>query len=525
MMKTGAPSVGPIDSMQTLGNIVRVHSQARGARIALRFAEEAITYAELESRACRIANALIHGGIGAGDRIAYLGRNSIEYFEMLLGVAKARAVTVPLNWRLAVPELVRLIEDAEPRLVLATAEFAATAAQAAGNVSRLIIGGARDSFKSWRNSHPDTDPLRSPSWDEGVLQLYTSGTTGSPKGAVLTHRSLLGLRGSVPIEMQPEWFRWSHQDVSLIAMPVSHISGSGWGIWTLQHGATGVVSPQFDPHAVFDLVVTHRINKLMLVPTAIRIALDHPAARRTRFPYLRHICYGGSPMSPRLLRDAMETFGCGFVQMYGMTETAGTIVALPPEDHDPSGGGRIGSVGVPLPGVELKIVDPAGRTLSGGEPGEVLTRSAANMAGYHNRPQLTAETIDAEGWLHTGDTGYLDEQGYLYLKDRIKDLIISGGENVYPGEVEAVLLNHPGIAEAGVVGVPDPKWGEAVVAFVVPKDGHAPAGSEVIAWARSHIAGYKVPKRIEFTRQLPRNATGKVLRRQLRELYRKTVEE
>ena len=511
--------------MQTLGNMVRQHAQARGTKIALRSGADALSYAELEKRACRVANALIGARIGAGDRIAYLGRNSIAYFELLVGAAKAHALTVPLNWRLAVPELRQLIEDAAPRLLLVTEEFSEAAAQIAGNVPLIVAGSAPQGFSAWRDAHSDADPHIEPAPDEAALQLYTSGTTGSAKGAVLTHRSLFGLREAVPPELQPEWFRWSHRDISLIAMPVSHISGSGWGIWTLQHGATGIVAPQFDPHAVFDLMMTHHINKLMLVPTAIRIALSHPAARRTRFPFLRHICYGGSSMSPELLRDAMETFGCGFVQMYGMTETAGTIVALPPEDHDPANGRRMESVGVPLPGVELKIVDPQGRTLPAGDTGEVLTRSAANMARYHNRPHATAETIDAEGWLHTGDAGYLDEQGYLYLKDRLKDLIISGGENVYPGEVEAALHSHPEVAEVGVVGVPDPKWGEAVVAFVVPKEGRAPGTAALIAWARSRIAGYKVPKRIEFTHELPRNATGKVLRRRLRELYRQTTEE
>jgi acyl-CoA synthetase (AMP-forming)/AMP-acid ligase II len=506
--------------MQTLANIARPHAQARGSKIALRFGEEALTYAELESRACRTANALIAAGIGVGDRVAYLGRNSIAYFELLLGAAKARAVTVPLNWRLAIPELRRLLEDAAPRLLFATHEFAEAAAQTAGGTRRIVVGGAPDAFGAWRDAHTDIDPGLSPEPTDGTLQLYTSGTTGSAKGAVLTHRSLFGLRETVPLELQPEWYRWSHEDVSLIAMPASHISGSGWGIWTLQHGATGIVTPAFDPHAVFDLMVAHRINRLMLVPTAIRIALSHPAARRTRFAHLRHISYGGSPMPPELLREAMEVFGCGFVHMYGMTETAGTIVALPPEDHDPAGGDRMRSVGVPLPGVELKIVDSEGRTLPTGEVGEVLTRSVANMAGYHHRPEQTAETIDADGWLHTGDAGYVDREGYLYLRDRIKDLIISGAENIYPGEIEDALRSHPEIAEVAVIGAPDEKWGEAVVAFVVPKPDHAPAAADIIAWARSRIAGYKVPKRIEFIRELPRNATGKVLRRQLRELYR-----
>jgi acyl-CoA synthetase (AMP-forming)/AMP-acid ligase II len=227
-------------------------------------------------------------------------------------------------------------------------------------------------------------------------------------------------------------------------------------------------------------------------------------------------------MPVALLSECMEVFGCGFVQMYGMTETSGTIVALEPQDHDPARPELLRSVGKALPGVELRIVDDAGKPLPPGETGEISTRSLCNMAHYFNRPEATAETIDADGWLRTGDAGYLDAAGYLFLRDRVKDMIISGGENVYPAEVENAIFGHPDVAEVAVIGVPDAKWGESVKAVVVPKPGAPEDAASIIAWARERIAAYKAPKSVDFVTALPRNATGKVLRRELRDRYRQS---
>jgi acyl-CoA synthetase (AMP-forming)/AMP-acid ligase II len=350
--------------------------------------------------------------------------------------------------------------------------------------------------------------------------MYTSGTTGRAKGAILAHRNLFALRAQQ--SAVPAWFAWSSQDVSLIAMPVAHVSGTVWAIWTLQNGATGIVAREFDPHTVLDQVLQHRINKIMMVPTAMQIAVRHPRARAADFSFLQYIYYGGAPLPQALLAECIEVFGCGFVQMYGMTETAGTIVALAPEDHDPTRGARMRSVGRPLEGVELKIVDDAGAMLPAGSTGEIVARSSANMQGYFEMPEATAETIDSEGWLRTGDAGYLDEEGYLYLQDRVKDMIISGGENIYPAEVENAIFGHPAVAEVAVIGVPDEKWGESVKAVIVPVSGADRNDADVIAWAAARIARYKLPKSIEWVSSLPRNHTGKVLRRLLRESYGKS---
>jgi acyl-CoA synthetase (AMP-forming)/AMP-acid ligase II len=503
----------------TLDELFQRQVAARGGKVALRFENETVTYNELDRRASQIAHGLRERGIEAGDRVAYLGKNSLAYLEYLLGAMKAHAVAVPVNWRLAEPEIRFVLDNSRARLVLAESQFDALAASVAPNMPRLVTGGALDTFAAWRDRQRTDATAAVARWEEPVLQLYTSGTTGRPKGAVLTHQSLLGLRSDP--ELLPEWYRWSCDDVSLIAMPVAHISGTGWALWTLQAGATGIISREFDPNAVFDQMVRNRINKVMLVPTALQIAVRHPQAPNTDFSFLRYVYYGGAPLPEALLAECQAVFRCGFVQMYGMTETSGTIVALAPEDHDPANGARLRSVGKALPGVELKIIDTAGSELPAGSSGEIATRSASNMIGYFEMAPATAETIDAAGWLRTGDVGYLDQDGYLYLQDRAKDLIISGGENIYPAEVENAIYGHPAVSEVTVVGVPDEKWGEVVKAVVVLAAGAIPDEAGIIAWAAERIARYKLPKSVDFVSALPRNHTGKVLRRELRDHYRR----
>ena len=335
---------------------------------------------------------------------------------------------------------------------------------------------------------------------------------------MLSNRALLELR---PLHAASDfgWNRWTPDDVSLVAMPVFHIGGTGWGITGLYNGAKGVIAREFDPNGVLDFIARDRISKLFMVPAAMQIVLRHPQARNVDYSCLKYVLYGASPIPLDLLKEAMEVFGCGFVQMYGMTETSGTIVALPPEDHLVGGGPRMRSAGKPLPGVELAILDEGGGRLPPHQVGEIATRSAANMSGYWNLPEATAKTLDAEGWLRTGDAGYLDEDGYVYIHDRVKDMIITGGENVYPAEVENAVFGHPAVADVAVIGVPDRKWGEAVKAVVVRKPGCDPTPAEIIAWARERVAGYKTPKSVEFIEALPRNASGKILRRDLREPY------
>ena len=505
-------------SVITIADHVRAHAAATPDAVALIFERRETSYAALDRQASQVANALIAAGHAPGDRVAYLGKNRDDYFGFWLGAAKAGLVTVPVNWRLAPPEVAYIVADARPCLILVEPEFLDRVAGQEATILLTDPCGDHLIFADWRDAQSDTDPRRDGGYDDAVLMLYTSGTTGKPKGAMLSNRSLLGLRASEPD--LPDWYRWTAADVSLIAMPIFHISGSGWGLWTLQHGAKGVVVPEFDPARVLDLLVTFRISKIMLVPTALRILCDHPAAADTDFSFLRTICYGGSAIPLDLLRQAIAVIGCGFAQMYGMTETAGTIIGLSPQDHDPAGSERMRGIGLPLPGVKVRIADEGGDTLPPGAIGEIVVASQANMIGYFDRPDATAEAIDAEGWLRTGDAGWMDADGYLYLADRIKDMIITGGENVYPAEVENALYSHPAVADVAVIGVPDAKWGEAVKAIVVPVAGETPDPATLIAWARERIAAYKAPKTVEFRTDLPRNPSGKILRRLLRDEYR-----
>jgi acyl-CoA synthetase (AMP-forming)/AMP-acid ligase II len=334
---------------------------------------------------------------------------------------------------------------------------------------------------------------------------------------MLSHANFLSLVRAGGAE-RPDWNTWSNDDVSLVAMPVFHIGGSGWGVLGLYHGAKGVIAREFDPTKVLDFFENSGITKLFMVPAAMQFVVRQPRARAVDFSKLKYMLYGASPIPAALLKECIEVFKCGFVQMYGMTETTGTIVALPPEDHV-EGLDRMRSAGKALPGVELAILDADGNKLPPGEVGEIATRSGSNMAGYWNLPEATAKTLDKDNWLRTGDAGYMDSDGYLYIHDRIKDMIISGGENIYPAEVESAICDHPDVAEVAVVGVPDEQWGEAVKAIVVMKSGKKATPADIIGFTRARIAGFKTPKSVDFIEALPRNASGKILRRHLRDPY------
>ena len=473
-----------------------------------------------------LSRALLAAGLSTGDRIAYVGKNSDHYFELLLGAAKAGVVTTPIGWRLAAPEIAYIVADSEAKLVFVGRELIGHVdAVAAELTHRPVViamepedAGDYQTFEVWRDAASDVDPHKPIQTSDIAIQLYTSGTTGRPKGAMLTHHNLLGMRREAA-KNPLEWNQWGPSDVSLVAMPVAHIGGTGWGLVGLINGAKGVVAREFDPTKVLDFIEKDKISKMFMVPAALQIVVRLPRAREVDYSRLTHILYGAAPIPLDLLRECMEVFGCGFVQQYGMTETTGTVVYLPPEDHDPAGNKRMRAAGLPMPGVELKIIDEAGRSLPPNTVGEVAVRSSANMAGYWKLDEATAKTMDADGWLRTGDAGYLDEDGYLFIHDRVKDMIISGGENIYPAEVESAVYGHPHVAEVAVIGVPDDKWGEAVKAVVAPKPGVTPDADDIIAFARTRIAHFKAPKSVDFIPALPRNASGKILRRELRAPY------
>lgn len=508
----------------SIAETTRLRAQTNENTPVFTFLDRQQSYGEFNSASNRTANGLLAQGITKGDRIAFLGKNSPVYFEIIVAAAKIGAVVTPLNWRLAAPELEYVLNDSQAKLVFAGEEFCALVTGIGPGLSAdptvYCVDGHNPratAYLQWQTDFQDIDPQLDTSVDDEVLQLYTSGTTGRPKGAVLSSRSILALRGQEEGDTLAAWQLYEPGETALLAMPCFHVGGTAFGLGILQYGAHAVVIPEYDPSETLELIEKYAIGKIFMVPAALQILLNNPRAANTDFSSLNYVFYGASPIPLDLMRESMERLGCGFVQMYGMTETAGTIVALPPEDHDPKGNEKMRSVGKALWGVELKVIDEADTELPNGSIGEIAVRSIKNMKGYWNLPQANAETIDEQGWLRTGDAGYLDDDGYLYIHDRVKDMIISGGENVYPAEVENAIYSHPAVADVGVIGVPDEKWGEAVKAYVVVKEGMTADVEGIIAFARSRIAAFKCPKTIEFIDALPRNPSGKILRRELRQ--------
>jgi len=510
-----------LDQLHSLADITRQQRARRPDAIAQIFEERTTTFEELDLRASRIAHGLRALGLAPQSRIAYLGKNSDRFFEMVFGAFKANVVTVSVNWRLALPEIVYIVNDAGCEALFVGAEYheLVAALRAACPGLRHVVamdGGAADwpAFEAWRDAQPAEDPLLEIAADDDVVQLYTSGTTGHPKGVQLTTANYLAFFRAA---QAAEWGDFSPGEVTLACMPVFHVAGLNMGVIAVAQGSTSLIMKEVDPVQVLDFIPRYGINNAFFVPAVMLFMLQHPAVASTDFSSLRRLYYGASPIAEDLLRRAREVFGCAFYQLYGLTETVGAGACLPDHAHDPALG-KLRACGLPYPGVEIRVADPSGATLPPGEVGEILIRSPVVMKGYWGRPEATAAAIRG-GWFHSGDAGYFDADGYLFIHDRLKDMIVSGGENVYPAEVENAVFGHPAVADVAVIGVPDEKWGEAVKAVVVLKPGAEVATDKLIAFVRERIAGYKVPKSIDFVSALPRNPSGKVLRRELRAPY------
>jgi acyl-CoA synthetase (AMP-forming)/AMP-acid ligase II len=505
------------NDMLSFDQFLRHWAMQRPDQTALSEGDQRCSYRELEERTAQVASALFGAGLKKGDRIAWLGKNSLLYFTLFYGAARAGIVIVPVGWRLAPAEWAFIINDTQAKLLFTGPGF-----DGAGIALRDQLPGIARVYNTAETldmiSHAPRIDFPPAGIDDAVLQLYTSGTTGNPKGAVLSNRNLFGLRKASEADPMP-YTLWQEDEVVLIAMPCAHIGGTGIGIMALASGLSGHILPEFTPDGVFDAFEHQGITRLFIVPAALLMLLNHPRCAQVDFSRLRYILYGAAPMPLELLRQCIAMFGAEFIQVYGMTETTGTITVLPPEDHDPQGNERMRSAGKALPGVELKIVDEQGNSVPPFAVGELWTRSSSNMIGYWHLPSATADTSVAEGWLKTGDAAYLDEDGYLYIHDRIKDMIITGGENVYPAEVESAIYGHPDVLEVAVIGVPDDKWGEAVKAVVAPKPGATIDPESILSWSRERIAGFKVPKTVDIMAALPRNAAGKILRKDLRAPY------
>jgi acyl-CoA synthetase (AMP-forming)/AMP-acid ligase II len=486
--------------------------------------ERHVNTAEIASSANRLAHALIANDVCPGERIAILSKNSIEYVALFFGVLKAAAVTVPLNFRLAVPEWKFILNDSETVVLFASPEHTEAVDSIRAELPRIrrfvIIGDAAPGgWEAWPEllqGRPDTPPAIHLENNGDALQLYTSGTTGSPKGAVLTHSGWSALTCGIDPLM-----RVAADERMLLALPMFHIFGAALTFNNARWGSCLYIIDEFDAASVVRALDEQHIGVAPLVPAMIQACLAPAAgASGRKFQDLRLIVYGASPISEATLRRAAEAFRCAFLQLYGMTEFS-PISGLTELDHVRALADKpelLLSAGRAAPGIEMRVADPSGEAAAPGVTGEILVRGACMMRGYWKQPLATSETI-RDGWMRTGDAGYADDEGYLYIQDRVKDMIVSGGENIYPREVEEALCAMPEIAEVAVIGVPDERWGESVKAFVALRPNAAVTENQVIEFCRTQLAGYKRPRSVDFVEALPRNASGKVLKRELRDRY------
>jgi O-succinylbenzoate-CoA ligase len=481
------------------------------------------SYAELDARSNRIANALADLGVGRGDRVALLLMNGSEFVESFFGLAKLGAVVVPVNWRLVPDELAFILKDSGSRALVYGGEFAEQVAELRARGRRgtdiehwVHVGDAASradfalDYAALQAEASEALPEISACDDAVLYIMYTSGTTGLPKGAVHTHSSALWALLTIGVTADNRY-----RDRYLLALPLFHVGALTPLTGNVYRGCSTVVMRAFDPVRTWELIRDEQITTALAVPAMLNFMLQAYEKMKGSYaipPGLRWIMSGAAPV-PVTLIEAYAKLGIEIHQVYGLTETCGPACLTSPDEAL----AKIGSTGKPFFHTEVRVVDAAGRDVAPGEPGEVLVRGRHVMKEYWNRPEATAETI-REGWLHTGDVATMDKDGCIYIQDRTKDMIISGGENVYPAEIENAILAHPQVAEVAVIGQPSAKWGESPLAVVVRADPDLGA-EQLLEWVKGKLARFKLPRAVEFVDEIPRNPSGKVLKRLLRERF------
>jgi acyl-CoA synthetase (AMP-forming)/AMP-acid ligase II len=515
------PPLTRLDELLWIGGIARSGAERFPDRNAIIFPDRGIsvTYQDLDRQSDTFANLLKVHDLRPGDRVAYLGRNSDLFLPVLFGAIRSGVVLVPINWRLAAPEVAYQLEDSETRLLLCDPDLMPIARAALERLkARPVIlatesaEGIGENLRARLQQRAQPAPLPEVE-DQVVLHLYTSGTTGHPKGVLISHHALSIARHC---ELTSSDFALlTPASVSLSAMPNFHVGGLSWVLMGLVRFGTVVLTANPSPSNMLALLNQYRVESSFIVPTVIRGIVDEIKVKQLPAPEITGIFYGAMTMAVGLLRETMELMGSSFGQFFGMTEITGAATFLGPQDHDLARPHLLKSVGKPYPGMSIEIRGADRRVLDWGEHGEIWIRSPTRMLGYWRLPEATQDVL-VDGWYATGDGGYLDAEGYLYLTDRIKDMIVSGGENVYPAEVEEMLSAHPAVLAVACVGLPDPVWGESVTAVVELRPGHTVTAEELRDFARSRIASYKCPKQFHFAATLPRTASGKVKRAELR---------
>ncbi len=507
---------------KVIGDVVRFHARQDGAKTAIIFKDSVVSYAELDAISNRLANRLLSLGLPEQACVAFLGKESEAYYQLFFACAKANLVFVPINWRLKSSEVEHIVSDSEARVLFAEEELASAveSMEKQGALLEHVVlfdhqhhGKGLDDFLGQAS---ENDPAVDVGPDTIAVQLYTSGTTGLPKGVRLPHRALFEIRQSL-IDNNLDWLDWQSTDISLVGVPGFHIGGLWWAFQGFSAGIPNVLMSMFVASDAITLIKKHKVTITCLVPAMLNLILSDLDNSNVRLDGLRKVVYGGSPISETLLKRGFEALGCEFAQIYGLTETGNTAVCLDPASHR-DGRGRLAAAGRPYPCVELEIVDEHGQPLGHSSVGEIRIKTPARMDGYWKLPEATQATMQ-DGWINTGDVGYLDEDGYVFIVDRKSDMIIVAGENIYPAEIERVLTRHPGVFDCAIIGVPDDRWGERVVAFVVKADGCEIDSAEISSFLSKQVADYKLPSKFFFVDDLPRNASGKLLRKSLKEAF------
>jgi acyl-CoA synthetase (AMP-forming)/AMP-acid ligase II len=507
-----------------LTDVLRRNRALRPEVPAMIFEGRTITYGEFDERTNKTANMLASCGIAKEDRVAILSKNCPEYVEFYFANGRLGSVSVPLNFRLAPAELEYIINDSEATGLLVSDEYVDTIAGIRDRLPKVrhffCTGAAKEGWIDYDGevaAASSAPPQSEVHEDDLLYQMYTSGTTGRPKGAMISHRNAITNVLQVSLENP-----LGEGDRGLIVAPLYHAAAGIVALSLISHGATAVIMRDFVPDQVLDIFGQERITHALLVPAMILFLLGMPDVEKADFSALRMVMYGASPIPAEVLRKAMAVFQCGFFQAFGQTEAVAVLTILSAADHelakDPANEALLTSCGREAFGTEVRVVDENDEEVATGELGEIIARGDQVMRGYWNLPEASASTLK-NGWLHTGDIGAKDERGYIFIMDRIKDMIVSGGENVYPREIEEVLFTHPEIADATVIGVPSDKWGEDVKAVVVRKPDSDVSEEAIIAYCGERLAGYKRPRSVDFVDALPKNPSGKVLKRELREPY------
>jgi len=484
----------------------------------LKTPDRIVSFGEADAVINRVANYLQPRGAEDGRLIGYIGKNSTDFYFALFGCARTRSGLVVFNWRLAAAELAEQIRDSESRLVIVDREMELlwlAASQMLSQPPEVIWIDAQDTLEQKVAGEAGQHVGIVVQEDDIAFQLYTSGTTGRPKGVMLTHRGINMMRLCEHLEPA---YQWHDGDSFINSLPNFHLLHLGITLQCLYNGVSITIVRQFEPGLVLSQITHMRPTLLTLTPTMLQMLLDHPTAAEADFSSLRLTLYAGSPISLGLIKRAISVMPCQFMQFYGSTEAGGASSILRPNEHNLEDEAKLQSCGRPLPLVEFRIVDANGNDLPDGQPGELLIRQPAITKGYWRQPDATAGAM-VHGWYRSGDIARRDEEGLYYIVDRAKDMIVSGGENIYSAEIENVLSTHPSVAGVAVIGVPDARWGEAVKAVVIIREGQQIAEEELLAYCRERLAAYKVPKSIDYIDAFPLVPSGKVSKKDLRAGY------